>query len=88
MREFSFDDEGITGTPTCCSWLLTDCNLFVIGFESSHVVLFDHTTGNIDQKCKLDETYSSPINCIAAHGLHPLITLGHESGLITIYDYS
>ena len=35
----------------------------------------------------LDEKHS-PIRCIDAHQVSPQIAAGHESGLITIFDYS
>ena len=89
MREFHFElEDGKKTNPTCCSWLLTDSSLFVIGYETSHAVFFDHSTGNVEQSHKLDEADSSAITCIAAHHFSPQIAVGHESGLITIYDYS
>ena len=49
MREFHFElEDGKKCVPTCCSWLLTDSNMFAVGFETSHVVFFDHNTGNVE----------------------------------------
>ena len=89
MREFHFDlEDGKKPTPTCCSWLLTDSSMFVVGYETSHLVFFEHGTGNVESSSKLDEADSSAITCITAHYFSPQLAVGHESGLITIYDYS
>lgn len=89
MREFHFElEDGKKPGATCCSWLLTDSSLFVVGYETSHAVFYDHGTGKVEHSHKLDEADSSAAMCIAAHQFSPQIAVGHENGQITIYDYS
>lgn len=78
MKEFSFQlDDGVKTAPICCSWLFTDSNLFVVGFESSHAVFYDYKTGSVEHSKKIDEADSSPIACIAPNTFNPHVALGH-----------
>jgi WD40 repeat protein len=47
MKEYVFEADGKKPSPTCCSWLPTDANLFAIGFNSGQVAFFDYKSGQI-----------------------------------------
>lgn len=48
MKEYAFENDGKNPAPTCCSWLPTDSNLFVVGYKSSHIAIFDYKTANVE----------------------------------------
>ena len=84
--------DGTKPQVSCCSWLYTDNNLFVVGYESSHVVFYDQSQGisdlNISHTQLLNEQDPSAIRCIESNQFTPVIAVGHDNGTITLFDYS
>ena len=70
MKEYEFKHEGSQSPPTCCSWLPTDSHLFVVGYKSSLVALFDYNSGKVESSHKFfpgDE--EGEVVCLDAHEL-------------------
>ena len=47
MKQYVFEVDGKKPSPTCCSWLPSDSNLFAIGYNSGHLVIFDYKSGQV-----------------------------------------
>lgn len=86
MQEYEFQIEGASPQATCGCWLPTDNTLFAVGFDSSHLALFNYQTANIVHALQIDTSGKSAITCVVAHGLMPLLICGHLNGLVSIYD--
>ena len=84
MKEYVFEENDAKPAATSCSWLPTDNNEFVIGYESSHLAFFDFRNGNVTHSVKIAD---SPINCLTANELQPVVAAGLDSGEVVLYDF-
>ncbi len=86
LKTFSFEQESKEQVATACAWLPTDHNLLAVGYESSQVVFFDHTSSRIEHTFELPGE-PSPVQSIVAHSLKPLIAVGTRSGKVFLIDF-
>jgi len=90
MKTYSFEIEGKTPVPTCCSWLPTDSNLFVVGYRSSHIAFFDYNTGKVENSHQFFMTKNgedSEIVCMDSHELQPVIVTGHIDCQLNVFEF-
>lgn len=75
--------------PTCCNWLPTDSNLFVIGYKSSHIAFFDYNSGKVENSHEFfpEADEEGEVVCMDAHELSSQIVTGHLNGQMNIYDF-
>lgn len=83
-REFEFEVGGKKPSPTCCSWLPTDNNLFAIGYSSGHVAFFNYQTGQLQSSMEVD----GEVVCLTAHEFQSTVMIGQYDGKVTIYDFT
>ena len=81
------DNEDEVDSATSCAWLYTQQDKFVVGYDSGILAFFDSLS-----ECKGNTPHAKlstqQINAIEAHPQRSLICIGHESGAITLFDYS
>ena len=90
MRTFSYtpnssDSLEKSDNATCMTWLVTQQNQFVVGYNNGHIVFFDIMSGEL---VSAQDLGVREINAIAAHKSRALVCAGHESGAVTVFDYS
>ena len=49
LKELKFEENEHLSQANCCSWLSTDSNLCVVGYNESQIVFFDIVRGEITQ---------------------------------------
>lgn len=83
-KELKLEGEADGASPCSSSWLFTDNHSCAVGYESSLLVMFNHTTGKVDWQVNLE---IGAITCLQAHELESKIACGSERGDLVIYDY-
>jgi len=48
MKEYEFTFDGKSPSATCGSWLPTDSNMLVAGYDSSHLAFFNYNSGKLE----------------------------------------
>ena len=89
LKEYAFEADGKSPAPTCCSWLPTDSNLFVVGYRSSHIAIFDYTTAKVENfhKFASGAEEDSEVVCMDSHELQPVIVTGHLDGNLNVFEF-
>ncbi|CAG9334003.1 unnamed protein product [Blepharisma stoltei] len=77
-------------TPTCCAWIMTELNSFVVGYTSPFLNIYDNQTGK-PTIIKFVKEQNAPlatyqINSIVTDPNHSLAVSGHEDKHIRFFD--
>lgn len=67
------------------TWLVTQQNQFVVGYNNGHIVFFDIMSGSL---ASVQDVGIAEINAIVAHKSRTLVCTGHENGSVAVFDYS
>lgn len=92
LKNFTFPttDGDEFNIPTCCSWVMTELNSFIVGYTSPYLNIFDKQTGK-PTIIKFVKDPNPPlvtyqINSIVTDPNHSLAVCGHEDKHIRFFD--